>query len=291
MRYLTIILLFLATFATGQQAMFLRSTPAPSGTTGILDSYTGAAAAYATALLYSDYAGACLRVRRGDNNSEADIGFSGQDIDEAAINSFCSGANCFVVTWYDQSGSGNNATQATPGDQAKIYDSSTGILRANSTALITAINSDYMTISTPLSANASGGWWVFEVTYSSNDTRIALSGAVSKAPYTPLKTTAGGTAFIMNKPNVATKPSAISFAGQGLFSSNSTSNGWKNGTDIGYGAPFGFATNNDFSTIGRYEGFYSQLNSGWQLIVYFSSDQSANRTAIESAINNYFNIY
>jgi hypothetical protein len=50
-----------------------------------------------------------MRVRRSSDNTEQDIGFSGNYCDESAITSFVGGGNGFVVTWYDQSGNGNNA--------------------------------------------------------------------------------------------------------------------------------------------------------------------------------------
>ena len=33
-----------------------------------------------------------------------------------------------VTTWFDQSGSGNNATQGTSANRPKIYDGTTGVI-------------------------------------------------------------------------------------------------------------------------------------------------------------------
>jgi len=55
--------------------------------------------------------------------SETDIGFVDNELDVATLESFCSGTNGFVTTWYDQSGNGNDATQSTAADQSQIVSS------------------------------------------------------------------------------------------------------------------------------------------------------------------------
>ena len=45
--------------------------------------------------------------------------------------SFCSGTDGFIVTWYDQSTSASNATNATAAEQYKIVSSGTAITDAN----------------------------------------------------------------------------------------------------------------------------------------------------------------
>jgi hypothetical protein len=52
----------------------------------------------------------------------ADVG----DLDAAALLTFVGSGNGFVTTWYDQSGNGSNATQATAGSQPRIV--SNGVL-------------------------------------------------------------------------------------------------------------------------------------------------------------------
>jgi hypothetical protein len=84
----------------------------PSGGGGgglLLDSVTATAtAAYSTRKLRSAYAGAAMRVINTTTTSQADIGFTGNDLNTAALATACSGATCRIVEWYDQSGAGNN---------------------------------------------------------------------------------------------------------------------------------------------------------------------------------------
>lgn len=79
-----------------------------------------AAAAYSVRKLRAAYAGSAVRVRRSSDNAEADIGFSGNDLDTAALLSHVGAGDGFVVTWYDQSGNARHVTQATQSRQPRI---------------------------------------------------------------------------------------------------------------------------------------------------------------------------
>lgn len=94
----------------------------------VLDVYTGAAAGYSLRKIRTAYSGSAVRVRRSSDSAEQDIGFAGSLIDTAALTSFCSGANGFVVTWYDQTGNNRHVTKSTALQQPKIFDSSTGVV-------------------------------------------------------------------------------------------------------------------------------------------------------------------
>ena len=112
------------------------------------------AAAYSVRLLDSalnvpTYTGSCMRVRRDSDQVEVDVGFDSNDefgltspVSNPSSGSFTdfadfighggTPANGFVRYWYDQSGNSLDAPQATAGSQAKIYDSSTGIIEEGS---------------------------------------------------------------------------------------------------------------------------------------------------------------
>ena len=77
---------------------------------------SGAAAAYGTRRLNGNYSGACMTIRRASDGTTQAIGFVGEEIDESAITTFCTGTTCTVQVWHDQSqtggtGSGNDATK------------------------------------------------------------------------------------------------------------------------------------------------------------------------------------
>lgn len=95
----------------------LSTADAPLDTVGL----TGAFAAYSLRKLRSAYSGNCVRIRRSNDNAEADIGFSSGWIDKTAVDTHCTTNDGYVVTWYDQSGNGYNLTQATTTLQFKIW--------------------------------------------------------------------------------------------------------------------------------------------------------------------------
>ncbi len=109
--------MFLAT-----HGILARSAAAPSFV-GLLDTYSGASAAYSLRQLSSTYTGNCIRVRRSSDNAEQNIGFVNNVLDEASLLTFCGAGNGFVTTWYDQSGNANNATQSTAFNQPQIVSS------------------------------------------------------------------------------------------------------------------------------------------------------------------------
>ena len=98
----------------------------------IVNEFVDSVAAFSVRKINENYLGNSIRIRRFSDNVETNIGFINDDLDTSTINSFCSGTDCFVTTWYDQSGYGNNATQTTALQQPKIYDSVSGIYLENS---------------------------------------------------------------------------------------------------------------------------------------------------------------
>ena len=93
----------------------------------LLENVAGAAMAVSLRKIDSTYSGSCIKVRRDSDNTLLDIGFlANGELDVSALTTFVneSGAgNGFVNTWYDQSGSGNNATTADPTDEPRIVAS------------------------------------------------------------------------------------------------------------------------------------------------------------------------
>jgi len=117
---------------------------APVPFTGLLDTYTGAAAGYSTRKLKTGVTVAA-RLRRSGDNIEADVEFDSNN--EISLTSPISNASsgtytdladfvdhastprdAFVKEWKDQSGSGNHATQTTTTSQPQLYDATTGLI-------------------------------------------------------------------------------------------------------------------------------------------------------------------
>jgi hypothetical protein len=171
-----------ATFATAKAALLagLNDTDATAETRGtlplslkmvrtttaavtdlLLDTYTGAAAAYSVRKLDKDYTGSCMRVREDSGGTETDIGFDGSgNLDTSAIATHCGSANGYVVTWYDQSGNSNNATQATASTQPQIYNGTAVITENGKPAIKPTSGTQYLSFGISTSASGATGFTV-----------------------------------------------------------------------------------------------------------------------------------
>ncbi|HEY4208666.1 MAG TPA: hypothetical protein VGM31_17690, partial [Puia sp.] len=62
-----------------------------------------------------------IQVRRSSDNTVTDIGFTaGGDLDQAALLAFAGASDGYIATWYDQTGNGHDALQATIAKQPMI---------------------------------------------------------------------------------------------------------------------------------------------------------------------------
>ena len=77
-----------------------------------------------TRALYGSYSGPLYQVRRASDNATANISplSAGGVANAAAQDSFCSGTSCVITEIFDQSGRGNNLTQAPGGGAASGPD-------------------------------------------------------------------------------------------------------------------------------------------------------------------------
>jgi hypothetical protein len=235
-----------------------------------------------------------VRVRRSPGNQERD--FSPTEVTDGTLASFIgSGKDGFVVTWYDQSGNANDITQSTASNQPKLVSSGVVITEngmpcvqfdGSNDVLDTAFNNQ------PYGTNFSQ-WFV--TTIPSNANSYMLSGSLS----------GGGAAVIAN----FVGSSVEHFVGGGdrdnyLGSSTSgqqksfnlnitdgsTLTTYTNGTNTVSTSPSTTYNGAHFKRIGASaSGSYSDIN--FQEYILFSSDESSNRTAIESDINTYYSIY
>jgi hypothetical protein len=247
--------------------------------TPLLDTYTGAAAAYSLRKLSSSYSGSAIRVRRASDNAETDIGFNVfGELDTVSLAAFCGSNDGFVKTWYDQSGSANDATQNTTAYQPKIVDN---------------------------------GTYLGELQYTIGDTHnINISSITTRSIFAVAETSAlngtfgvwgslsGGNAFGLRETNKfydnSNGISAISSAGlanlnqyygfTSIINTAQTNNTiYVDGAQVATAS--GTATSSTLLEIAR------NSNVNWKELILYSTDESANRTNIEDNINTFYSIY
>ncbi|WP_349260675.1 arabinofuranosidase catalytic domain-containing protein [Actinocrinis sp.] len=131
-----------AVIAGGMIGFAMTTGSAQAASQGPCDIYSAGgtpcvAAHSTTRALYGSYSGSLYQVRRSSDNATLNISpvSAGGVANAAAQDSFCSGTTCVITVIYDQSGHGNNLTQAPAGGAAGGPDN-----LANATAAPTTLN-------------------------------------------------------------------------------------------------------------------------------------------------------
>lgn len=263
------------------------SSGAPSFT-GLLDTYSGASAAYSFRRLSSAYTGNLITVRRDSDNTSIDVGYDPATnyLDTAAITTFCSGTDGYVSVWYDQSGNVNNLNQLSSIGQPKIYDSVLGIHLVNGNVAMYQSSTNELNLTTAITPAS-----VFSVT------KARLSGAINYLWYN--YTTVRGL-FIAG--------TSGSVAGFGIFdgSVKTSTLGENTNQNLGYfnynGSNYVIDVNQAGSqslaasttfTVERLGRSTSSLstNADIQEVIVYPTSQAANKLGIESNINSFYTIF
>jgi len=263
------------------------------GASLLLDTYTNAAVAYSLRKLRTAYSGSAIRVRRSSDNTEQDIGFVGNDLDTTSLLSFVGANNGFITTWYDQSTNANNATQSTVASQAQIVSSGSLILDADTSKITTTWTTDFYSLTNGISTNTKYlSISMFRRGSITSHTLSHLGNSSSAIPNT-LYWLGTGSAYSVRSymptlfvfQNVSTQGRCIMTS---LKDASNLKVAYRNGvqlTNTATEAP-AVGTLNVFGAAGT-----TYTSGQYQEYIYWDSEQSANRTAIEDNINTYWNAY
>ena len=281
---------------------FLIYQPTDAPTSGLLATYTGAAAAYSVRQL-SDKAVICMRIRRdmgagnpGDDD-ETNIGFDANgDLDTQAIADFCTTGTGYVTRWWDQSVNGNHADQPVGGTgsnafQPQIYNGTAVLTENGKPALDFDGTNDRLTfLNSGLDIGSLSSCVVGKFN-SLNQTAgmMQLSGASSnKRWYSPFEFSS---TFRFGYTTTTSINGGASDTSQHLFtmmagSTLGNASAWidgvfKNSTTLDSGI-------SGSGGIGDADSTYADCRV--QEVIVWGSDQSTNRTGIESDIDTYFQI-
>ncbi len=276
----------------------------------LLDEVPGAKAAFSVRQLSSTYTGSAVEVRRASDNATQNIGFYGGEIDLAALTSFCNGTNCFVKTWYDQSGNGNNATQTTAANQPKIWDSSTGVVLENGKPAIQFDGTnDAFYFLTPTGLLGNDEKTIAAVFRGLVDTLQSQLDIGSRVLFGGVDNISKGYGFDVNTGNLfryyhtgignyvgGYLPSQTQYLGIAFVDANGTNpelyaNGtlkFSNNTLGQLIAPY-LELPNGYTSIGNTGGQFA--DGRFQEVIFYTDNKTANRLAIETNVNNFFSIY
>lgn len=270
----------------------------------LLDFYPNAAAAYSVRKLRTAYSGNCIQVRRSSDNTTQDIGFVNNVLDTASLLSFVGAGNGFVPIWYDQSGNGNNITQSTSTSQPQIVSSGSllvdngipkiqfdgtndflnggDILKAGNNSLCSFVVAQMQNNNTLYAKSLLGPTVSRYALLNDTNQSVSLIHLLNGGPFNAT-TTAAFTKRLFNQEFIA----------------NTTNRLYLNNSLSASVAATGVIGNSTYQfLVGKYNdgsggstgNIYVQNGFTQELIIYLS-DQSSNRSAINTNINSFYSIY
>jgi hypothetical protein len=285
---------------------FVYYNAASVGASLLLDLYP-ATAAYSVRKLRTAYLGACMRVRRASDNAEQDIGFDiNGDLDTASLLSFVGANNGFVSKWYNQGTGGasydvaNTVSTGQPrivlsgvvdskGSHSGLrFDGGDNLFITSSAIGTTSLS--HFSVSSNETSNSIGT--VFGQTWNTTDTIrvfndrrtdklnlfITVGGVNYSAPMSIARNNANQrllSSFVDASKGMSSFDNAAT-GGTNTYVGTTNSNGLRigaQGTATGGGTAITF------------------INGYIQEVIIMGTNQSANRTAIETNINAYYGIY
>jgi hypothetical protein len=248
----------------------------------LLDEYPGAAAAYSLRSMTMLSDAPVVRVRRSSDNTEQD--FTAAQVTDGTLTTFCGAGSGFVSIWYDQSPNGRHAVAATAGGP-RIVNS--GVLDTENTKPSVVFSANDLRLDFPSFAIDTCSVITVLRALVITTARIYLGTRGSTANYVSYRHTASEMLFRLNGANTFANHGAIS-NNQSLYSFYLTSGAGTSSLNASTVAVT-LASTGSVNSIGN--GSNSLTNTSIQEMIFYESNQAANRAAIESAINAHYAIY
>jgi hypothetical protein len=195
----------------------------------------------------------------------------------------------FVETWYDQSGNGNDATQSVAGSQPKIVDA--GVLVSG------GLDFDGVNDLLVGTHNVTSAYNFFSVTTDEGSATSYIADTGSSASngvnYGRTLNSGGNRQLTLNHGGFTAVNATGFLVGTELISQSydgTTINAFVDGSLVGTSVQ-GYIASGTVLSLGASGSAGAFLNGKMAEIILYNSDQSATRVAIETNINDHYNIY
>ncbi|MEO6668368.1 MAG: HYR domain-containing protein [Ferruginibacter sp.] len=248
-----------------------------------LDGVSSASLAVGLHKLKTSYTGFALQLRRQSDNAIMDFGFSGNDLDLVAINTFLNGANGFCSILYDQSGNGRHMVQPSNASQPLFIASGQNgkpVLRCNTSQYMTNTTNFTFPYSVVYAAKQTGPTRHRVLSSVSNNWLLGWwNGAKDQAYFEGWLNASPGTPVADNNPAV------YSATGNG-----NTSSVFKNGTALFTNNAGGMASPNGIQMNGS--SIHGELSDCdfMDIMIFNAVLSNDNRSAIEYKTESYYNL-
>jgi len=265
-----------------------------AGSLGLLDQYGDAAAAYSLRNLSLYNTDPVVRVRRDNDNSEAD--FTATEVSDGTLAAWVGAGNDgFVRTWYDQSGNARHAEQATMASQPQIVATGSLLTENGKASLSFNGTSNYLTAAafsvqtTDISLvsvfkfNALMDFQTF-ISFGS----FISSGFLFQRPDSDTYRYATNGGFTDYGSNLNTNQTLLELYDK----SNGATEVFRNTVLTGQNSQSTAINGSNVFEIGRRADTSAQYtNMNAQEFILYPSNQSSNRVGIEANINAHYSIY
>jgi hypothetical protein len=248
----------------------------------LLDRFTAATAAYSLRNLKNTFTTAVVEVRRSNDSAEST--FTSTEVANGTLTAWVGAGNDgFIKTWYDQSGNGNNATQTTTSLQPKIVLAGSLVTHSGKPGIsfpggLVRLNADSLDGRSRLDS--------YIVKNTSDTEYILFTGGLNGYSFVSQSGGSGSSFENYGTPALFANNSLISTGRNNIYNAL---NGYK--LEVHQNSATNAAAWGYFD-IGCYNRSSSADFVGTiQELIFFTTDQSANRLNIENNINAYYAIY
>lgn len=285
-------LLFVTLSLLPAQVVIINSFTFQSGSSYLLDQYPGASLAYSLRELSSAWVGQdVIRVEESGGSTQQD--FTAAEITDGTLVAFCGANDGYVVTWYDQSGNGRDLTSSGVAPRIVIAGTLqldvTGFPVINSSSLDNGLDVVYDAGTMGyLNEDCS----IFTVTTANPDAGSGAlfgTGATSFLVYGRWAGSGNRGIFINGVGNSGPNPSTENMSVVSAFALSDGFNlGYENGTERVNSAG---TTSYELGSVALWRRGTASCNYETAEFIFYESDQTANRAAIEAEQNAYYGIF
>jgi hypothetical protein len=254
----------------------------------LLDIYPGATAAYSLRKLRSGYSGSCIQVRRSSDNATQNIGFVNNYLDTTSILTFCGANSGYVSIWYDQSGNANNLNQTVLANQPQIVSTGSLITINGKNAIIGIFPSSFWNLTSAILTNTNYSQFFVTNTTAITGNSISFASSANYFSISGMAYNGTTTFYFSNRSKYGTFIYTQGNCLFSLFSISSNLSAWQNNVSKTITNTTSASTAN-FDYFGRTQSDYGR--SYWIEDIFYSDDQTGNRTGIQTNINTYYTIY
>lgn len=249
----------------------------------VLDQYPNAAVAYSPLALTSEHVSDLPTVYAQRDSDEALLAFTQQEIINGDIETWSQGGDVYVYTYYDQSGSGNNLTQATRSAQHKIVEGGVLVKQQESVACVSTGASYYLFDSNVSLTDEFSIFYTAEFGVGGNNN---ILGASANSPRLRSISTASQLEMVNDASteiNLVYPVTTERFRLSLIRGSDNSNSAYKftaqSGSSIALGGSFTFT-----QAFARGTGTDS-VDGKIQALIIYQSDQTTNLSGIDSALD------